>query len=227
MNKELKVSIWFFVTGLMFGSVISTNAQKRVIKYAEAEKIIDASRTLLWRSTYRETYTEEEFQSRNGASRIVKRVIREEIPEKANRSVTTTYLKDGKVEKREFVYIDGKPYRRTDDGPWDTTPADLASLVGPPIPDEGPVRSTNAAWFIEETSVGGKQTNVYEIRNTTSYLENRRMTNYISLERYWIGADGRILRKLSENSVVGRPQITKGVTEYEYENIAIERPVIR
>ena len=73
--------IWFFVTGLMFGSVISTNAQKRVIKYAEAEKIIDASRTLLWRSTYRDTYTEEEFQSRNGASRIVKRVIREEIPE--------------------------------------------------------------------------------------------------------------------------------------------------
>jgi len=47
----------------------------------------------------------------------------------------------------------------------------------------------------------------------------------VATVRTWIRDDGLTIRRVSENTVVGKPHITKGVWEFEYDNIEIKAPI--
>jgi hypothetical protein len=220
-----KLLLAFFSVVILFGVVGSVDGQKRVMVYKEADAIISASRRLLMDTPNRQIYSEEKFAATGAKAEPTKMFLTEEIPSKANRSLRTTWLENGQKDTKEFVYVDGKAYRRTNDGEWDTSPMGK-SLIAPPLgnSDSIPVQTKNQAWFIEEVTENGRKIKVYEIKNSYTYLEKRVRTTYVATVRHWIRDDGLTIRRVSENTVVGKPQITKGVWEFEYENIEIQAP---
>ena len=54
---------------------------------------------------------------------------------------------------------------------------------------------------------------------------SRRMGYDVATVRTWIRDDGLTIRRVSENTLVGKPHITKGGWEFEYENIEIKAPI--
>lgn len=224
MNVRLLIA--FFSIGVILAAVSSAEAQKREMPYKEAEKIISASRRMGYDVANRQTYTEEKRLAAGAEFKPTRKTVTEEIPSKSNRTFTTTWSDDGRKETYEFIYVEGKTYRRTNDGEWETKPTDLSTLVAPSVDaDSEPGQTTEQAWFIEEVTENGRKLKVYETRNSYTYIEKRARVTYVATVRTWIRDDGLTIRRVSENTVVGKPHITKGVWEFEYDNIEIKAPI--
>ncbi len=222
---RVKLLLAFFSAAILFGSVGSVEGQKREMVYKEADAIVSASRRLLMETPNRQIYSEAKFATVGATGKPTRMFLTEEIPSKATRTLRTTWSETGKKETKEFIYVDGTSYWRTNNQKWVT--AKVNGVDTPMIGGPGPniVGHKQEAWFIEELTENGRKIKVYETKDSYTYREKSVNTIYMSTTRHWIRDDGLTIRRVSENTVVGKPQITKGTWEFEYENIDIKAPM--
>ncbi|MEQ1765193.1 MAG: hypothetical protein ABL984_18845, partial [Pyrinomonadaceae bacterium] len=131
-----KLLFAFFSVSVIFGAMSSADGQKTVMVYKEADAIISASRRLLMDTPNRQKYSEEKFATAGTKAQPTKMFLNEEIPSKANRSLRTTWSDDGKKETKEFIYVNGTSYWRTNKEKWVT--AKVNGVDTPMIGGPGP-----------------------------------------------------------------------------------------
>jgi hypothetical protein len=163
--------------------------------------------------SYRTKTTIETFDAKGTTLKYKNESVSETLPPDRRRYTSTAVI-DGKTRKTEMISIGEKNYLRIDGGAWK-------------LDDSEPRYGLAAAYrsgvkIIEETTLNGQPVKVFEEKGGTSSDEGDKSYT----KKYWLTAEGELLKTESEEVFDKTNEIRRSVTVYEYDpNIKIEAPI--
>ncbi len=179
---------------------------------------------LLSSSSYRSTRKLEYFEDRSKPGRASETSLKEVLIPDQWRTVEEKFY--DKPTREERIW-DGKfLYVKVNDGEWKRYNGGGSGGVD----IETGQRITKSYKYLGKAALDNKQADLYE--NTIDRIA-RKMTvsdtftvHYIRRTRYWFAIDGKLLKKLVENEIEGRNELSREITTVDYDaNIKIEAPI--
>lgn len=212
------------VAGLILCSFITAFSQERVLKKSEFDEITKNLTEILKSRPFRVTIASEtHVNGKPQENRLSKTIV--EVT-KNNRRLVNELTSNAKTSKKEYVQIGEKAYLREDNGEWKETNIFDRNQNGnlKTVSEE-----IEYKWLGTET-FNTQSVNVYlktlKAKKTDSANNDREILSVESV-KYWIGADGKLLkRELNrENRVADLVFNFHTVSLFEYDqNIQISPP---
>lgn len=213
-----------FLLGLLLGGLTVAAAQEeREITAQEFKDLEIRGYQKLKGRTYRMTMLNETFTDRDLSPEIINTMMSETVQPDRRRFVSE--IKSPTINSKvETVWLDGKGYKRKNDGPWEETSpgSGVGSASGTPI-----IRKlTRETYrFVGKSALNNQTAGLYESIRHHSNSSTGQET--ISTTKFWISEDGLLLKTLSEFETVGNKSLMRMQIVYDYDpNIKIEAPVL-
>jgi len=219
----MKLVMVFLVLVVLLLSALGLAAQTKEITEKQFNEINAKGMELLNSSSHRSTRKLEYFGDRSKPGRTSETSLREVlIPDKWRTVEETFYDKH----TREESIWDGKfLYMKVNDGEWKRYNGGGSGGV-----DFEAGEMTKSYKYLGKADLDGKRADMYEFKMDRIA---RKMTmtdmftvHYIRKISYWFSADGKLLKKIKEDDVQGRNELSRETTTIDYDaNIKIEAPI--
>lgn len=186
---------------LFFSLALSGLAQKKELSEQEFEKIKTAAEKLTFESNRRTEMDSKHFD-KGSATEVTLAIseVTESTPNGNRRSLRTE--KDVKgAKERETIRVDGVEYLRTEGSKWlkqekEPRGGNRFSAWGEPA---GKQQQKFDFAYLGKVPLSGSNLDLYESRKFRSYqLRPDWNHSYTIVERMWIGADGRFVKRQSQ-----------------------------
>lgn len=199
-------------------------AQKNDISASKFLAVEQTAQTILETSSYRMTRVNEYFEDRDRPGTVVETLLKEVLQPDKWRTVEERSV-NGRMLREERLWNGKALFVRTGDGVWEKYSGGSSS--GGRL-ESGHV--TTRYRYLGKGELSGAQVDIYE--SETLRIANKFSMTDLEVVRYgrktkiWYGVDGRLLRKIEENTSEGREEITRETISIEYEpKISIEAPI--
>lgn len=218
--KNVLLTVLFAIafSAVSFGQVKEISEANFSTVQAKAESLLNAS-------SYRLTVSMEYFVDRDKPGSISRTFLKEVILPDKWRTVEAFNYEDGTSTKEETLW-DGKAlFTRTKDGEWKKYSG--GASVGGRI-ESGKI--TNTYRFIGNSDLNGTPVSIleheqYRIANKYS-RSDMVIVHYLRKTRYYYSNKGYLMRKIEENEIVGRKELSRETSNYEYDpKIKIVAPI--
>lgn len=218
----MKIPYLLRILGVLLLSVSALNGQTEITEKQFNE--IDAKgQELLKASSHRFTRKLEYFEDRSKPSRTSETYLREFLLPNKWRTVEEKFY--DKPDRTERIW-DGKfLYEKVNDGEWKRYNGGNSGGGGF---ESGKI--TRSYTYLGKTDLDGKRVDTYEFkmdRIARKMTMNDTFTvHYIRRIHYWFGTDGKLLKKIKEDEIEGRNELSRETTTIDYDaKIKIEAPI--
>ena len=217
----------FAVFILSFFLVLSCEAQEKKSVGAVLQEKINSSQKLLEAISYRVNTTSVYFEDRTKSGQVTKSDTKEVVFPNKWRTVSKT-TEAGTIQRIERVW-DGKfLYEKVDDGKWEKYNGGASSETRI---ESG--RITRDYQYLGPQNIDGTDMEVFQIKEHR--LANKFSMNsvvevhFIRTTTFWFTSDAKLMRKVEENEIEGRPELSRETATYEYEpkDLKIEAPAFQ
>lgn len=175
-------------------------------------------------SNYRSVLTKEYLEDRSKDAKLQAKTLHEVIQPDSWRMVDETFY--GKPSREERIWVDEALYVKINDGQWQKY---KGGGVGGSRIESGQIK--NQYRFLAAIEFEGGKADFYEhisIRTANKASQNDLVTvRYVRTTRSWYSLDGKILKKIEENTIDGHEDMLRETTTYEYnpKDLKIEAPI--
>lgn len=203
---------------------ISAFGQANEVTEKQFSEVEQKGNELLKKSTYRLTRRQEYFESPANPGRTGESYLKEVIQPNKWRTVEEKQY-SGKNARVERLWDGNALFERENDGPWTKYSGGGSSDL-----DIKPGRISARYLFYGRGELDGRPTEIYEV-NTIREANKYSATGFVIVRylrnaRYWFAPGGRLLKRIVQNSIDGKDELTRETTWIEYDpNIKIEAPI--
>lgn len=200
------------------------SAQKNEISESEFLRKESQAQEMISKSNRRLTKTLEYFEDRSRPGHVSERYTEEVLlPNKWRKIEEKDYA--GKKTRDERIWDGVALFVKLDDGEWKRY---LGGASGGTRIESGKV--TRIYRYLGKSDLSGKQVDTYQVQSVR--VANKFtaadfiIVKYVRDSRYWFDTEGRLLKKVEETMIEGRPQMSRETTTVEYDlTITIEAPI--
>ena len=226
MNRILTSVFLGVLIACLSASVVA--GQEAEVPLNEVLRKTQRAETWLLNITCRTSTTREDFDEKSNKWVLSSTFMTENVPPGRYRWVQENF--DTPTKRRiEMVTVDGRRYRKVDDGSWEEVALPPTLIVDGVGGGNDGVRSapriSSKARLIAQTSIASRNVSVYEVQTVPTAIVNDSKAESRTVT-YWLRDDGFLLKKIEEVEVSDHKSLRRLTTLCEYNDIKIDAPVM-
>ena len=217
--------VWPAVVLTLLMSSTPLLGQTLEIRKVDFAAIENAGYAKLQALAYRVKATYDNDWNTDGSDRMISVVTYHKPPDR-RRSIIQWKTSKG-IKQTETIEVGKRKFSRENDGPWSEEKdqdRDRYSMFGDPVD----AKETLTYLYLGPEVVSGISTKLYERRTLREYKIKNGVFISDYIERLWIAADGRFIKRGSTSITTqnGEKQTSHTVSEYDYDSrIKIDVPI--